>query len=145
VTLGARGHHRSAILGTVNSIEPQLWIDQASAAVTFYATAFGAEVLHRVGDGDDIVVQLAVGDARFWVTAADASSGRLSPPAIGGTTGRTLLIVDDPGAMVTRALAAGAREAAAVGEEHGWLLGRIVDPFGHEWEIGRPTGTWPPG
>jgi len=129
----------------MNSIEPQLWIDRASTAVTFYEAAFGAVVLHRVGDGDDIVVQLAVGDARFWVTAADASAGRLSPAAIDGATGRTLLIVDDPGAMVAQAVAAGAREAAAVGEEHGWLLGRIVDPFGHEWEIGRPTGTWPPG
>ena len=25
----------------------------------------------------------------------------------------------------------------------GWRLGRIVDPFGHEWEIGRPLGQWP--
>jgi PhnB protein len=23
-------------------------------------------------------------------------------------------------------------------------MGRIVDPFGHEWEIGRPLGVWPP-
>jgi PhnB protein len=30
-------------------------------------------------------------------------------------------------------------------DEHGWRLGRIVDPFGHEWEIGRPLGDWPPG
>jgi hypothetical protein len=22
--------------------------------------------------------------------------------------------------------------------------GRIVDPFGHEWEIGQPLGAWPP-
>jgi PhnB protein len=27
---------------------------------------------------------------------------------------------------------------------HGWLLGRIEDPFGHHWEIGRPLGPWPP-
>jgi PhnB protein len=128
----------------VNSIEPQLWIEQASAAVAFYETAFGASVLHRVGDGDDIVAQLAVGDARFWVASADAGAGRLSPPAIGGATGRTLLIVDDPHAVVARAVAAGARETATVDEEHGWRLGRIVDPFGHEWEIGRPIGTWPP-
>jgi PhnB protein len=25
-----------------------------------------------------------------------------------------------------------------VGEEHGWRIGRIRDPFGHEWEVGRP-------
>jgi PhnB protein len=129
----------------MNSIEPQLWTEQASAAVAFYEAAFGAVVLHRVGHDDEIVAQLAVGDARFWVASADASAGRLSPPAIGGATGRTLLIVDDPHAVVARAVATGARETAAVGEEHGWRLGRIIDPFGHEWEIGRPAGAWPPG
>jgi PhnB protein len=32
-----------------------------------------------------------------------------------------------------------------VTEEYGWRLGRIEDPFGHHWEIGRPLGGWPPG
>ena len=40
---------------------------------------------------------------------------------------------------------AGAVAVAPVADEHGWRLGRLVDPFGHEWEIGRPLGTWPPG
>ena len=35
-------------------------------------------------------------------------------------------------------------EKSPVADEHGWRLGRIVDPFGHEWEIGRPLGVWPP-
>lgn len=128
----------------MTGIQPELWIDRASAAVDFYETAFGAVVLHRVGAGDDIVVQLAVGDAVFWVTAASSDTGRFSPESIGGATGRNLLIVDDPGAMLERAVGAGARQLAAIADEHGWRLGRIVDPFGHEWEIGRPLGDWPP-
>jgi len=32
---------------------------------------------------------------------------------------------------------AGARELAPVHEEHGWSTGRMIDPFGHEWEIAR--------
>jgi PhnB protein len=126
------------------SIEPELWIDRAAAAVEFYEAAFGAVVIHRVGQGDDIVAQLAVGSARFWVASADAAAHRFSPVAIGGATGRMLLIVDEPQAVIRRAVDAGASEASAVSEEHGWLLGRIVDPFGHEWEIGTPTGPWPP-
>jgi PhnB protein len=122
----------------VTSIEPELWIDRAAAAVAFYADAFGATVLLSVGEGDDIVARLAVGEARFWVSAASAAGPRFSPRAIGGTTGRTLLVVDDPGAFASRAVAAGATELAAVADEHGWRLGRIEDPFGHEWEIGRP-------
>jgi PhnB protein len=131
-------------MGSVIGIQPELWVDRASAAVEFYGAAFGAAVLHRVGDGDDIVVQLAVGDAAFWVTAASSEMRRFSPKSIGGATGRTLLIVDDPSAMLEQAVGAGARSVAAVSDEHGWRLGRIVDPFGHEWEIGRPLGEWPP-
>ena len=119
-------------------------MDTPSEAVAFYEAAFGATVLHRVGDGDDIVAQLAVGDAAFWVAASSAPMRRLSPRAIDGATSRTLLVVDDPEAVVGRALAAGATESSPVTNEHGWRLGRIVDPFGHEWEIGVPLGPWPP-
>ncbi len=126
------------------SIEPELWVDRAGAAVEFYAAAFGATVLHRVGAGDDIVVQLAVGEARFWVSTANHRVGRFSPDAIAGATGRTLLVVEDPRAVQRQAVEAGAAEHVAVSEEHGWLLGRIGDPFGHEWEIGTPVGAWPP-
>ena len=125
-------------------IQPELWVDRASAAVDFYVAAFGATVLHRVGNGDDIVVQLAVADSAFWVTAASPDMKRFSPDSIGGATGRTLLVVDDPDSMLQQAIDAGAQKLAAVTDEHGWRLGRILDPFGHEWEIGRPLGTWPP-
>jgi PhnB protein len=121
------------------SLQPQLWVEGASRAVTFYADAFGATVLHRVGEGDEIVAQLAIGDAVFWVAAAGPDLGRFSPPAIGGHTGRLLLVVDDPDAVQKQAVAAGAAEKSPVAEEHGWRVGRIVDPFGHEWEIGRPA------
>jgi PhnB protein len=56
-----------------------------------------------------------------------------------------LLVVDDPDALTAQAIAAGASEVRAVAEEHGWRLGRIADPFGHHWEIGRPLLPWPPG
>jgi PhnB protein len=128
----------------VTSIQPELWVDRAAAAVAFYEAAFGACVVHRVGEGDDIVAQLSVGDAAFWVAAASSSMRRFSPEAIDGTTSRTLLVVDDPEQVVARAVAAGATETSAVSDEHGWRLGRIVDPFGHEWEIGHPLGDWPP-
>jgi PhnB protein len=128
----------------MTSIQPELWVEGASVAVNFYQTAFDAVVIHRVGHGDDIVAQLAVGTAEFWVTEANSGMQRFSPRAMGGTTSRTLLIVDDPDATLGQATRAGATEIAPVGDGHGWRLGRIVDPFGHEWEIGRPLGIWPP-
>src|SRR4051794_7906789 len=126
------------------AVQPELWVAGPRAAIDFYAAAFGAVVLHRVGDGDDIVAQLAVGDAAFWVANASPDSGRLSPSAA-GATGRCLLVVDDPDAVHGQALAAGATSLSAVADEYGWRVGRIRDPFGHEWEIGRPLGDWPPG
>ncbi len=128
----------------VTSIEPELWVDQGAAAVEFYQAAFGASVLHQVGEGEDIVAQLAVGDAVFWVAAAGSAPERLTPLSAKGATGRTLLVVDEPETVMVDAVRAGATEAAPVDDQHGWRLGRFVDPFGHEWEIGRPLGSWPP-
>jgi PhnB protein len=48
------------------------------------------------------------------------------------------------GGTAQHAVRLGATEVARVGKEHGWLLGRIDDPFGHRWEIGKPLGDWPP-
>ena len=130
--------------GAVAGIQPELWIDSPREAVAFYEVGFGATVLHQVGDGDDIVAQLAVGDAAFWVAGTSTTMKRLSPRAIDGATSRTLLVVEGPGTFVRQAVAAGAKESSPVSHEHGWRLGRIIDPFGHEWEIGTPLGTWPP-
>ncbi len=127
----------------MNAIQPELWVDRPATAVAFYEAAFGARVLHRVGDGEDIVAQLAVGDANFWVSGASSEMHRFAPDAIGGTTSRTLLVADDPDELLRRAVRAGAIEISPAQDEHGWRIGRISDPFGHEWEIGRPLGAWP--
>jgi PhnB protein len=119
------------------SIQPELWVERAGAAVAFYQAAFGATVTHQVGHGDDIVAQLSVDGAAFWVAAASPSMKRLSPRTIDGTTSRTLLVVADPEHVLRQAVGAGATEISPVANEHGWRVGRVVDPFGHEWEIGR--------
>ena len=128
----------------MTSIQPELWVDRGMAALAFYESAFGASVLHRVGDGDDIVAQLAIGDAAFWIATTRSSTERLVPRAIGGATGRVLLVVDDPDAVFAHAVAAGAQGGSPVVEERGWRVGRLIDPFGHEWEIGKPPIGWPP-
>ena len=69
---------------------------------------------------------------------------RFSTRQIDGTTSRTLLVVDNPEEVVVRAVAAGAAESSSVSDEHGWRLRRIIDPFGHEWKVGKPLGPWPP-
>ena len=127
-------------------IFPQLSVRHGRAAVDFYAEAFGAVEVYRVAGTDDhpdVVSQLRVGAASFWVSDEAPDHWNFRPETLGGGTVRMLLVVDDPDAAVARAVAAGAREVYPVGEAHGWRLGRIEDPFGHHWEIGKPLVPWP--
>ena len=121
-------------------VQPELWVADVSAAIDFYREAFGAQVEMHVGEPGDAegVAQLSIGEARLWVSNTSTELGRLDAAALGGATGRTLLVVEDPDAVLSAAVAAGARLTGPAADEHGWRLGRCVDPFGHEWEIGRP-------
>jgi PhnB protein len=120
-------------------ITATLSVRNGRRAVDFYTDAFGAVVLHRV-DGDDgtVVAQLSVSGAEFWVADESPEHQNFSPESLGGSSVRMLLIVEDPDAVCRRAVAAGASQVVPVGQGHGWRLGRILDPFGHHWEVGRP-------
>jgi PhnB protein len=127
--------------------QAELSVTNGREAVEFYKAAFGAVELFRHGGVDDhqeVVAQLAVGEAVFWVEDESPGHGNFSPRTVGGATARMLLVVDEPELVMARALEAGALQIDPVGEEHGWLLGRIDDPFGHRWEIGKPLVKWPP-
>jgi PhnB protein len=129
------------------TLAPQLSVRRGREAVEFYKEAFGAREIYRVG-GDDqnasVVSQLAVGDSMFWVADESPEHENFSPETIGGGTVRMALVVPDPDAAMARAIASGAREVLPVQQGHGWRLGRVVDPYGHHWEIGTPLGPWPP-
>ena len=130
-----------------HGVQVQLSVRRGREAVEFYRAAFGAEEVHRFGgtdDHEDVVCQLSLNGASFWVEDESPPDGNFSPETLGGCTERLLLIVDDPRGVVQRAVSLGASVVSPVGEEHGWLLGRIDDPFGHRWEIGHPLGAWPP-
>jgi uncharacterized glyoxalase superfamily protein PhnB len=97
----------------MTSIQPELWVENVRDALAFYAAAFGATILHLVGEGDEIVVQLGVGDAAFWIAPASATMKPLDPRAVDGATSRTLLVVDDPDTVTAQAVRAGAKETSA--------------------------------
>jgi PhnB protein len=129
------------------SVAPQLSVRRGREAIEFYKAAFGAREDYRVGGTDEheeVVAQLSVGSSTFWVSDESPEHLNFSPESLGGATTKLLLVVPDPDATVQQALASGATEVVAVEEAHGWRLGRVLDPFGHHWEIGRPLGAWPP-
>ena len=62
-----------------------------------------------------------------------------SPESLNGSTARMVLVVDDPDVVFRGAIATGAREVVPLQDQpYGWRVGRVVDPFGHHWEIGKP-------
>jgi PhnB protein len=105
-------------------------------AIEFYKAAFAARELFRVPGGG--VGHLAVDGAEFWVAEESTPHLNFSPETLGGCSVRMLLIVEDPAATCAQAIRAGATEVLPVADAHGWRIGRIVDPFGHHWEIVRP-------
>lgn len=130
------------------SLLPQLSVRGGLAALDFYRAAFGAEVVYQVGgtaENQSVVAELSIEGAAFWVADESPEHGNYSPESVGGSTIRMLLIVDDPQAAIERAVAAGATQVYPPAKQHGWLLGRVYDPFGHHWEIGKPLVPWPPG
>ena len=126
--------------GHRTSISPMLSVRNGAKAVEFYQSAFGADVLFRLdGDGGAVVAQLAVGGAGFWVADESPEHLNFSPESLGGGSVRMVMVVEDPDAVFDRAIAAGATVVSPVSDQpYGWRVGRVVDPFGHHWEIGKP-------
>ena len=120
------------------AIEPWLTLKNGEEAVAFYRSAFNAEETYRLSDpGGGLLVRLAVNGAGFWISGESVSTEinkAISP--LGGDNVRMILIVDDPEKLFAQAIKAGAKEIFPVGEEYGWRLGRVSDPFGMHWEIG---------
>ena len=124
------------------TIAPWLSVRNSAQAVEFYKSAFGATEAYRMEDpGGAVVAKLSVDGAEFWLADESPEHANFSPQTLGGGTVRIILTVADPDAMFARAVRAGATEVFPVGEEYGWRLGRVVDPYGHHWEIGRPLDT----
>jgi PhnB protein len=121
------------------SIQPWLSVKNSAKAGTFYKDAFGAIETYRMEAPDGgLVIKLSVDGAEFWVSGQstdedEAITNNLTQDAI-----KIILTVENPDAIFEQAIKAGAIEVFPVGEDFGWRLGRLSDPFGLDWEIGKP-------
>lgn len=130
---------RTVVPTRSTTIEPLLSVRRGAHAISFYVSAFSARVIMRVdAENGDVVARLTVANATFWVADESPAHQNFSPESLAGSTTRLILTVDDPLTVFDAAVAAGATVISPVAEDYGWLVGRVVDPFGHHWEIGRP-------
>ena len=123
------------------TLTPMLTVRDATKAIAFYERAFGArEAAPPVrSPSGQIVAQLAIDGQRFFVVDENPAAFNLSPEALHGTSVRLNLVVDDPDAAAARAVAAGATVVFPVADQpYGMRQGRVADPFGHHWLLGRP-------
>jgi PhnB protein len=122
-----------------SKLTPMLTVHDAAGAIDFYGRAFGAtEVSRLTTPSGQIVAELSIDGFGFFVVDENPPGFNLSPQALGGTSVRISLIVDDPDAWAKRAIAAGASELFPVADHsYGMRQGRVVDPYGHHWLVGR--------
>jgi PhnB protein len=123
------------------SIAPWLSVRGSAQAVEFYKAAFGATEVFRLEAGERVVARLSMDGAEFWVGDESPEHQNFSPESLSGGSVRMILSVADPDALFGRAISAGASQVHPVGDEHGWRVGRVKDPFGHHWEICRPPAA----
>lgn len=138
-------HDSADAINQKTSIAPMLSVRRGAKAVEFYKAAFGAGELFRIdNEQGEAVAQLSVGEGEFWVADESPANQNFSPESLGvdsstRSSARMVMVVNDPDAVFDRAVAAGATVVWPVADQpYGWRVGRIVDPFGHHWEIGKP-------
>lgn len=117
------------------NIAPWLSVSNSVKAIDYYKTAFGVTELYRLNDeeGKPVIAQLSLGGADFWIQEDSDSSQE----SAGRGSVRMIVTVNDPDSLFQKAIIAGATEVVPISEGHGWRVGRLVDPFGHHWEIGK--------
>jgi PhnB protein len=121
------------------AIAPMLSVRNGAQAIEFYKAAFGAREAFRHDDeSGEVVARLSVEGAEFWVADESPEHLNFSPETLNGGTVRLVMVVNDPDGAFARAVEAGAKVVRPVSNEYGWRLGRLVDPYGHHWEIGKP-------
>ena len=123
----------------VLEVFPYLCVRDASAAMDFYSTVFGAEEITRmqVPGGRVVHGEMRLGPITLMLADEHPEYGILSPQSVGGTGTTLHLHVTDVDSMVAAAFARGGVVLRGPSDEpHGERQCRFRDPFGHEWLLG---------
>ena len=124
---------------TIHEVFPYLRVRDASAAIEFYKTAFGAEEGFRLTEPSGRVghAELKFGPAVVMVSDEYPEHGIEGPHASGCTGSSIHLHVEDVDAATKQAVDAGAKIIMEPKDQfYGERTSKVLDPFGHEWFLG---------
>lgn len=124
----------------ITAIMPRLVVDDAAAAIDFYARALGAVEEERY-EHDGKVAHALLRIHGQPVALKDRDDVDRSPRALGGSPVLLSVGVSDADAVAAAMVDAGARVVFAISDHgYGYKDGRLEDPFGHLWLISQPLG-----
>lgn len=117
---------------------PYLTVNDGNRALEFYKQAFGAVEIMRMGDPGGKIghAEIKIGRSIIMVSDEFPELGVVSPKSLGGTACALMFYFPDVDAIVTQAVAAGAKIIRAVENQfYGDRSGKLEDPFGHVWWV----------
>jgi PhnB protein len=124
-----------------HTITPGLACKNAAQAIELYKKAFGATEKSRMAspDGKIMHAELQIGDSMLFL--ADEFPGMSAAPTPGALPSQSLyLYVEDVDSVFKQAIAAGCTEGMPVSDMFwGDRFGKVVDPFGHHWNLATHT------
>lgn len=120
-----------------NAVVPHIYVDGASRGIDFYKRAFGAVELFRIAYPDGKILHAEISIHGSVVMIGDPDQKLYGEPrTLGRTTAGLHIFVDDNGALLRRAVEAGAEEVQAPTDMfYGASSASLRDPFGHVWVL----------
>jgi PhnB protein len=125
----------------LHTVTPRLvFAGDATRALSFYADAFGAEVVdepYRDPDGNVVHSEVRIGDSILFLTDDSGDGNGVAPHSVGDRVTTLLAItVPDVDRLWARALDAGCEVVYPLADQfYGDRGGRLRDPFGHQWML----------
>ena len=122
---------------------PMIYLKIVAPAIEFYKRAFDATVLRQWNNdnGTVHVAEMSIGGALFHLHEEIARNNEFSPAKLNGTTIAIGLFVNDPHAVMVKAVAAGGIELDPVRDyDYDYRQGCVEDPFGHHWLLEKKIG-----
>lgn len=119
---------------------PYLSVRDARAAIDWYVTALGAELVgepYVMPDGSIGHAELAIGGGTMYLAEEFPDLG-MRAPAERAVSVSLMLPVDDTDATLERAREAGGRVEREPYENYGQRNATVIDPFGHRWMLAGP-------